>query len=210
MSYKVYNRLGSGGFAVEAALTFAEVPHEMVFLDSKPSTPLPDSYRQINPWGQVPALITPDGTLVTETGAILIWLAGRHPTLGPDPWTDDHAIFVRWIVFMSTSLYEGVLRQTYPDRYTASPDGTQDVTNAAATRNHEAFLLLEDHLAGRETIVGDGISAADIYLAMLTAWHRNKDDLPNVSTLAKRVADHTAIAPIWQRNFAHFLDRIWS
>lgn len=210
MSYKVYNRLGSGGFAVEAALTLAEVPHEMVFLDSAPSTPLPDSYRQINPWGQVPALITPDGTLVTETGAILIWLAGRHPALGPVPWTDEHATFVRWIVFMSASLYEGVLRQTYPDRYTATEDGVDAVIAAAAKRNQDAFLLLEDHLKGRKTIAGEDLSAADIYLAMLTTWHRNKDDLPNVSALAKRVAEHPAIAPVWEKNFAHVLDRVWS
>ena len=210
MSYTVYNRLGSGGFAVEAALTFADAPHQMEFLDSKPSTPLPDSYRQINPWGQVPALITPDGTLVTETGAILIWLAGRHRSLGPEPWTDDHATFVRWIVFMSTALYEGVLRQTYPNRYTAASDGAGDVTAAAAARNHEAFGLLEDHLKGREVLVGDGLSAADIYLAMLTVWHRRKTELPNCVALARRVAGHPAIAPVWEKNFAHKRDKIWS
>lgn len=210
MTYKVYNRLGSGGFAVEAALTLANAPHEMEFLDSKPSTPLPESFRQINPWGQVPALITPNGTLVTETGAILIWLAGRHPSLGPEPWTDDHATFVRWIVFMSTALYEGVLRQTYPDRYTASSDGTADVTAAAAARNHNAFQLLEDHLQGRETLVGDDISAADIYLAMLTVWNRRREEFPNCMSVAHRVAGNPAIEPTWQKNFAQRLDKTWS
>lgn len=210
MTYTVYNRLGSGGFAVEAALVYADAPHKMEFLDSKPSTPLPESYRQINPWGQVPALITPDGTLVTETGAILIWLAGRHPALGPEPWTDGHATFTRWIVFMSASLYEGVLRQTYPDRYTANPDGVADVTAAAAARNHDAFLLLEDHLKDRDVLVGSELSAADIYLAMLTVWHRRKDELPNCMALAKSVSEHPAIAPVWEKNFAHRLDKIWS
>ncbi|MEM7060554.1 MAG: glutathione S-transferase family protein [Pseudomonadota bacterium] len=210
MTYKVYNRVGSGGFAVEAALTLAGAPHEMVILDSKPSTPLPDSFRKVNPWGQVPALTTKDGTLVTETGAILIWLSGRHTSLGPDPWTDDHATFVRWIVFMSTALYEGVLRQTYPDRYTTAKDGGDGVSAAAAVRNHEAFKVLENHLEGREALIGTGISAADIYLAMLTAWHMRKDDLPNCVKLANRVVDDPAIAPVWQKNFAHRLDRKWA
>lgn len=210
MTYTVYNRLGSGGFAVEAALTLADAPHEMVFLDSKPSTPLPDSFRAINPWGQVPALITRDGTLVTETGAILIWLAGRHPSLGPAPWTDDHATFLRWIVFMSTTLYEGVLRQTYADRYTAAPEGAAGVTAAAATRNHDAFKVLEAHLDGRKTMIGDDISAADIYVAMLTVWHRRKDELPNCMSVAHRIAGHPAIAPLWEKNFAQRLDKTWS
>lgn len=210
MTYKVYNRLGSGGFAIEAALNLAGADHQMEFLDSRPSTPLPESYRQINPWGQVPALITPDGTLVTETGAILIWLSGRHPALGPDPWTDDHATFIRWIVFMSTSLYEGVLRQTYADRYTASADGVADVIKAAAQRNHDAFLLLEDHLQGRETLVGADITAADIYLAMLTVWHRRRDELPNALRLTHRIAEHPDIHHAWERNFARRLDKTWN
>jgi len=210
MTYTVYNRLGSGGFVVEAALKFAGVEHEMIFLDSKPSTPLPDSYRQINPWGQVPALITPEGTLVTETGAILIWLAGRHPSLGPEPWSDDHATFTRWIVFMSTTIYEGVLRQTYADRYTQSKDGADAVTAAAAIRNHDAFLLLEQQLEGRDTLVGSSLSVADIYLGMLTVWHRRNEEVPNCAALARRIAEHPAIKSIWQTNFGQRLDKTWS
>ena len=209
MTYKIYNRLGSGGFAIQAALTMVGAPHEMIFIESTPSTPLPDSYRKINPWGQVPALITEDGTLLTETGAILIWLAGRHPELGPDPWSDEHGTFVRWIVFMSASIYEGVLRQTYADRYTVSADGIADVKSAAADRNHAAFLLLEDHLQGRYGVAGTPLSAADIYLAMLTVWHRRRDELPNCSALAHQVAGHPAIKPIWHQNFSHRLDKTW-
>lgn len=52
MPYKLYNRLGSGGFAVEAALALAGVDFEFVEVDSVPGTPLPESFRDINPWGK--------------------------------------------------------------------------------------------------------------------------------------------------------------
>ena len=40
MGYTLYNRRGSGGFVVEAALALAEAPFELVELESKPGTPL--------------------------------------------------------------------------------------------------------------------------------------------------------------------------
>lgn len=208
VTYTLYNRLGSGGFAVEAALVMAGVDHKLELIDSLPSTSLPDSFRAINPWNQVPALVTEDGTLITETGAILIWLAGRHPAMGPEPWSNDHGVFVRWIVFLSVNIYEGVLRQTYPERF-GSENALRSVIAAAQARNQKAYEMIEAHLEGRETLVGGPISAADIYLAMLTAWHRDLSVLPRVEALAEKVAGHPSIAPIWQRNFDARLDRKW-
>lgn len=209
MTYTLYNRLGSGGFAVEAALTLAGIPHELVLLDSVPSTPLPEEFAKINPWKQVPALLTEDGTLITETAAILIWLAGRHRALGPEPWSDAHGEFLRWIVFMGSNIYEGVLRQTYPARFTTDT-GTDAVRAAAAERNHAAFALIEATLEHRETLTPGGLGAADIFLSMLTVWHRRRDDLPRCMALARQVAEHPDLAAVWHRNFAHRLDKIWS
>ena len=45
MGYRLYNRLSSGGFVVEAALTLAGAAFELVELDSKVGTPLDDSFR---------------------------------------------------------------------------------------------------------------------------------------------------------------------
>src|SRR5690606_15280090 len=79
MPYVLHNRLGSGGFAVQAALTAAGIPFELALLDSAPGTPLPESFAAVNPWRQVPVLVTPEGEVLTETAAILIYLVGRHP-----------------------------------------------------------------------------------------------------------------------------------
>ena len=120
MSYKLYNRTGSGGFAVEAALELAQQPYDLTTIESAPSTPLPESFRDINPWRQVPVLITADGAMMTETGAILIYLATRYPggDVGPEPATPEAAQLLRWIVFLSANVYEATLRRVYPERYT--------------------------------------------------------------------------------------------
>jgi len=208
MAYKLYNRSGSGGFAVEAALALADVPHELILLESPVSTPLPESFREINPWGQTPVLIAEDGTTVTETSAILIWLAGRHTRLGPEPWTSEHAQFLRWMVFLSANVYESVLRQIYPHRYVADVACVPAVVEAAVMRNKRAFDLLEDTLAAHGgTLLGGPIGAADILVAMLALWHRRHQELPHGIRLARQVAAHPAIAPVWRRNFGDRLER---
>ena len=203
MPYTLYNRPGSGGFAVEAAFALADQPFELISIDSAPSTPLPEDFRDINPWKQVPTVITPDGNMITETGAILIHIAGKWPgpQTGPEPWTDAHANLMRWCVFLSANLYEGILRFAYPARYTTDPDGQKALLTAQAVRNQQAFELLEQELQDKPFLLGENLSVADVYMAMIYNWHRERPNLPRCTALTHAIAGHPVIAPIWQRNF---------
>jgi len=208
--YKLYNRPGSGGFAVEAALTLAGQPFDYIDVGSQPGEVLPDSFRSINPWGQVPTLILPDGTLMTETGAILTYIAGAHPEarLCPAPWTPAFATFLRWMTFLGANIYEGILRKGYPARFTDDPNGLDAVMSAAIRRTDEGFSVLEDALSDSGYLLRE-MSAADIYLAMLFAWRRGSADLPRCAALTHRIAADTIIAPVWRRNFDHRLQVKW-
>lgn len=210
MAYKLYNRTGSGGFAVEAALAVAGQPFELIAVESQPSTPLPESFKAINPWGQVPVLLLPDGTMMTETGAILIHIATRFPGqgIGPPPHTSEAAEVMRWCVFLSVNVYEATIRRVYPERYTAAVDGAADIRAAAIARNDDAFGLLEETLTDDGFLVGREQTVADIYLAMLYAWHPGRR-CERLAALTHRVAGHRVIAPLWQRNFDHRLKTKW-
>jgi len=212
MVYKLYNRDGSGGFAVEAALTLVEASFELVRLDSVPGTALPESFREINPWRQVPVLLLPDGTMMTETGAILIHIGLCHPEekIAPPAATSAHGRFLRWIVFMSANIYDPIQRIGYPERYTIDPLGYSGIVAAARKRFSESLTILEHELEPDAFLLGGSmISAADIYLAMLNAWHGADQGLPLCDQLTHRVAQHPIIAPIWQRNFDHRLATKW-
>lgn len=211
MTYTLYNRDGSGGFVVEAALALADVPYELIKVESVPSTPLPASFRALNPWGQVPVLVLPDGTLMTESAAMLIHVAACFPdkNLAPRPGTSAHATFLRWIVFMSANLYESVLRWNYPARYTTAADGTAGVAAAGEARLGDGLTLIENQLHSGAFLLGDEMSVADVYLAMMNAWHGAGRGLVRCDRLTHRVAAHPVIAPIWRRNFDHRLATKW-
>ena len=202
MSYILYNRPGSGGFVVEAALTLADAPFELIELDSKAGTPLPEGFRETNPWGQLPTLILPDGTTMTEMSAILAHLAFCFPDkrLAPPPGTPAHAAFLRWTTFANVNLYEAVLRRGYPFRFTDAPEGYEALRSAAIRRMGEALTLIDAHIEG-PFLLGAEMSVADVYLAMFLAWNRGDVEVPRLARIAEAVRGHCVAGPIWRRHF---------
>ncbi len=202
MSYTLYNRPGSGGFVVEAALTLADVPFELIELDSKAGTPLPTSFRETNPWCQLPTLILPGGTTMTETSAILVHLALCFPNkrLAPVAGTPAHASFLRWTTFANVNLYEAVLRRGYPFRFTHDSDGHDALRSAATQRLDEALALVEAHVEG-PFLLGEELTVADIYLAMFLVWHHGDIEVPRLTAIKNRVREHPVVGPIWKRHF---------
>lgn len=184
--YKLYTRPGSGGFVVEAALALADTPFERIDI---PKDRPDQAFLDISPLNQVPVLTLPDGRSMTESAAICILLAERHPDAGlaPAVGAPARADFLRWMAFMSSVLYPAILRLYYADRYTTDADGTTAVKQAAIAEMDRGFAVIDTALRGRDWLAGDLMSLADIYLVMLMAWHPNVDKAratwPNVERL---------------------------
>ncbi|ESY64216.1 glutathione S-transferase family protein [Mesorhizobium sp. M0051] len=192
--YKLYTRRGSGGFVVEAALALANVPFEQIDV---PKTERPDpAFLDISPLNQVPVLTLPDGSSITESAAICILLAERHPNAGLAPAADApaRADFLRWMTFMSSVLYPAVLRFYYAYRYTTDAEGTNAVKQAAVAEMDRGFAVLDASLEGRDWLVDDRMSVADIYLVMLVAWHpdaeRARTTWPDIERLWSKLREH--------------------
>lgn len=222
--YRLHNRLGSGGFAVEAALTLAGIDFAYEPIASSPNEDLSGHLSGLNPWGQVPVLELEGGGRITEVAAILAYLAQTEPALaeGPELWVDDWAAFHRWSAFIAVNVYEAILRRSYPDRFvtrvTQTPLGdpaeinalmTAQLCHAADARCHRALLCLEAETADHAFVLSDRMSVCDIVLAQVYAWHNQRPDLPKCTWITTQVATHPEIRPLWKRNFARFLDFKW-
>jgi len=192
--YKLYTRPGSGGFVVEAALAMAGVPFEQIDVPKKDTAD--PAFLAISPLNQVPVLTLPNGHSLTESAAICILLAERHPEarLAPEAGSPARADFLRWMAFMSSVLYPAILRLYYARRYTADGEGVQAVKKAAVAEMDRGFAILDQALAGRDWLAGESLSLADIYLVMLVAWHpeveRARKAWPNIERLWARLRQH--------------------
>ena len=86
-NYIVYGATGSGSVAIEAALRLIGLPYRVEDHAPWESAAQARALTGINPLLQVPALALPSGEMMTESAAILIWLADAYPTakLAPAP-----------------------------------------------------------------------------------------------------------------------------
>jgi glutathione S-transferase len=119
------------------------------------------------PFGKAPVLDLGDGTLLPESNAILFWLGQgtRFVPLG----TLEQAQMLSWM-FWEQNQHEGVIAVraallTYPHRKAqATPERLAELL----VSGHALLKVMEDHLSGRDWLVGGGVSLADLCLYAYT------------------------------------------
>jgi glutathione S-transferase len=163
---RLHYRPGSAAMAPHTALAEIGCDYELVRVGFDDPAEATEEYRRLNPWGRVPTLEEGDFVL-TESAAILLYLAERFPEarLLPPAATRERADTVRWLMYLTNTLQPAFLRFFYPERYGS------DAEREAATLG-EHFDWIDAELRGREWLVGEERSAADLFLFMLVRWGR--------------------------------------
>ncbi len=209
MGYILYGDTGSGSAPVEMALAEAGAEVELRDVPLEGDHQLRAEYRVINPMGRLPTLILPDGTVMTESLAILVTLADTHPGLLPPLGDQGRARALRWMALLAGEFYPQITRWDYPARFGVTPDQHQALRDGALAMAREVMRVVEDHagLTGDPAVpflLGARFSVADIYLAVLSRWAEGRvwtpAKLPKIETLAQATAARPAIAPLWQRH----------
>ncbi|MEX2629100.1 MAG: glutathione S-transferase family protein [Tistlia sp.] len=208
--YRLYWAKGTGAFAPNAVLAEAGAPFERVEVDKAAGRHREHGYLGLNPRGQLPTLVLPDGTLVTESLAIVLQLCDALPEAGllPAPGSAERGRCLRWMAFGAVDLYEANLRYVYAERYTSDPGGAAGVKEAGRQAVERDWRLIEAALGETEGpfLLGERFSAADIYLAMLGGWHHDLpaflEASPRAARLMQAVAARPAIAPLWREYYA--------
>jgi glutathione S-transferase len=149
--------------APHAALAEVGVEYRLVEIARETAQSDPD-YRALNPLGVVPTLVAGD-VVLTESAAILLWLADRYPDARLAP--DDRADFYRWLVFLTNTVQPCMMRFFYPERY-----GGGMVGETAEAEAGRLFDLVDESLAGRAWLAAEHRTAADLFLFMVTRWGR--------------------------------------
>ncbi len=203
--YKLYARTGAGSAAVEALLLALNVRHERIDL-TKENGFNPTWFTKINPRGEVPALELPDGRIMTESAAIMIYLADLFADAGlaPAVTAPERVPYLRWMVYGAAAPYATDLRMYYPERYST------DTSHAAAIKAKAIIDLNRDldvfasEMGQGPFITGEKISAADIYAAMLISWSEDAEALlkrlPKLATYYELVTRNESVRAAWTRN----------
>jgi len=124
-----------------------------------------EDYLQVNPLGYVPALALENGTVLREGVAILQYLADLDPVaaLAPANGTLARYRLQEWLNFLATEIHKGFIPLLY-----AVAAGKYVET--ARPKLEQRFAWIDQQLADRDYLMGDGFSIADAYLFALAGW----------------------------------------
>lgn len=164
------------------------------------NTASPD-FLKVNPQGQIPAM--QDGDLIlTESLAIALYLARRYGGgLGPQDDAET-ALMEQWALFAATAV-EGPALEIM-----MAPGGEmgEATINVAAEKLRRPLARLNTHLSGRDWLVGNRFTVADINTAECLRYAQGHASLiaefPEVDRWLKSAQSRPAFQKMWAGRMA--------
>jgi len=204
----LYGTQGSGSAAVEAALAIAGVEARLADAASWQDSPGLVELKRINPLAQIPTLVLDDGTVLTESAAILVHLGLVHPQSGllaTDPRA--RAQQIRGLVYIAANCYAGIGILDYPERWYPDPDDAvrKAMQRRGRARLHELWQAFADQFPATPWLSGERIGALDVLAATVSMWSGARQALaasrPEFSRLLARIEAEPRVAPVWARHW---------
>ena len=172
------------------------VPYELVRLDPRAKENRQDPYLKINPLGHVPALVDGDLTLI-ESGAICMHLADKFPEqrLAPPLASPNRGLYYQWIAFALTSLEPQVVLVDAHTQRLPEDQRIPLVADRARARFAELAAVVDRAVRGRDYLVGDTFTVADLLTSAVLGWARSLGmigELPDLLEYSKKIAGRPA------------------
>jgi len=193
----LYHSPASRAFIAYWMLEEIGVPFDVKTVDiAKGEQKRPD-YLKLNPAGKVPTL-TDGKVVVSENPAIAIYLADRYSygQLAPKIEDPDRGPYLKWMVF-STAVLDPVA--SLHEQHIDLPGGATGFGSF-----DDVTPVLVAGLKGREWLLGDRFSAADVMLGGAVSWLMHRKVLPQepvlldyYARLTAREAYHRAADATW-------------
>jgi len=206
-TYTLLGKPGWGSAIAEAMLSVAGQPYRIEEADPIKPGPGRDRLQALNPLVQVPTLLLPDGTVMTESAAIALRLAELAPQAGLAPTADspDRAAFLRWLLFLVAAVYPTFTFGDFPERYLADPAAQKEFRGNVDALAQRLWRQVEGAAAADPWFLPGGFSALDIYVTVMTRWRPRRPwfaaNCPKLTAIALKGDTEPRLAQVWARNF---------
>lgn len=197
---------GCGSAIVEAAFAHAQVPLDREEVDYSAGSATRERLLQVNPLGQVPALVLPDGRVMTESLAMIHYLDDLAPGAGLVPPRGDatRVPYLRWSVFIVSALYPTWTYGDEPAKWVEDTQGAKQLREST-DRHRKALWQQVEEVAGEPYFLGARLTAIDLYLAAMTHWRPGRKwfvaNTPKVLAIAQKTSATASVAEVIDRNF---------
>jgi len=193
----LYYARGTCALATHIALEEAGADYRAERVDFAANQQRSPEYLQVNPKGRVPALVTPKGVL-TETPALLLYVAQTHPAAGLAPLDDAFALARanEFNSYLCATVHVAHAHRARGYRW-ADDEAAQASMRAKVAQNMtDCFTLIEQRMSG-PWVLGERYSVCDPYLFTIAGWLAGDGvdiaRFPQVAGHRARVAQRPAV-----------------
>jgi glutathione S-transferase len=188
----------SCALASHIALEEAGAEYEAVRLDLVAGDQRKPDYLKVNPKGRVPALMTDRGVL-TETPAILAYIAQAHPDKNLAPCGDAYAFaqIQSFNSYLCSTVHVAHAHRTRGHRWADEQSSFDDMKRKVPETVSACFELIEREMLAGPWVSTAGYSIADPYLFTLSGWMEadgvDPRRFPRVLDHRQRMAERPAV-----------------
>ncbi len=192
---------GESGNAYKCALalTFADLEWEPVFVDFFNGATRTPEFRAINEMGEVPVLVDGPVTL-TQSGVILDYISSKTGKLGGRSAAERRDV-LRWMFWDNHKLSTQIGTTRFLANFLPEAKRPEGVIPFLQGRLKAAYTVLNNHLDGRNWIVGEAVTIADLsccgYLYYTEPFGFVRADWPHIDAWLDRI---TAL-PGWKHPY---------
>lgn len=158
-------------------------------------------YLAINPKGRVPALHTPDGIL-TETPAILVYLAQTYPDAGLAPLADafQFAKLQEFNLYLCATVHVAHAHGPRGSRWADEESALQAMRAKVTSNMAECFSLIETSIFKGPWVLGEQYTVCDAYLFAVATWLEvdgvDINDFPLIADHFQRMKQRPGVAAV--------------
>jgi GST-like protein len=203
----VYGAEASGSIAVEAALTLLGIRYNLVEGATWAEEAARERVAPVNQMRQVPTLVSSSGEVMTESAAILIYLADANlqSHLAPEPLDPLRRQFLRWMVYVSSAIYS--LHWIKPDvrRIGAPIELREPVVQAVHDRIAFCWHNMDAQITPSKYLLGDELTVLDLYVTVVSRFGPGRtkfyEAAPGMAPVVRRVDAEPRLKDFWARRF---------
>ena len=168
---KLYYAPGTISIAVAITLEEAALPYEAIKIDFKTAEQTQPDYLAMNPKGRVPALVLDDGTVLTETGALLEYIAAIAADKNLVPADPKDAAHMRSAMYyLASTMHVAHAHKMRGSRWATQQSSFDDMTAMVLQTMSACAAYVDTHILRGDYVLGDNFSIADPYLFIVCNW----------------------------------------
>lgn len=194
---RLYYAPGTISVAVAILLNEVGIGYEAQKVSFKDAEQTKAGYLQINPKGRVPTLEV-QGVRLTETGAILDYIAAMHPDLALVPDDPIKAAKMRAVMYyLASTMHVNHAHKMRGSRWADNPESHADMTAKVPQTMAQSAAYLEEYCLQGPLMMGENFSLADPYTFVVCDWLAGDGvtvaDFPKIEAFLQRMRERASV-----------------